>query len=187
MNSNTDLFIKTYIKNNQDKLCLYDICFNLIVTFFFYKEDIEYVYYFFFNKNIDINNLETKKLTTLQRQRLDQKFKSIVKSRYNYCVISGYHSMQCEIAHIIPFSQCNDIDKYNPNNGILLSCELHKLFDNGAFKIDPNTMQIEINETIDNIEELAIYKYKNKKINIHKSSIPFLHKLSINVNSSNII
>ena len=169
-----DTFIKNYIKENKEKKSLYEICNTLIVKYFFLLEDIEYVYSFFFDEDININDI---KLTSDKQKRLDSEFKNKVKQRYNKCIISGYNIRQCEVAHIIPFCKSNEIDKYNPNNGLLLSCELHKLFDEKVFKINPNTFEIEIDELIEDIKELAIYKYKNKKLDININSIPYLDKI----------
>ncbi len=39
-----------------------------------------------------------------------------------------------QAAHIKPYSKCdNDIDRYSENNGILLCCNHHKLYDRGFF------------------------------------------------------
>lgn len=169
-----DTFIKKYITENKDSKSLYEICNTLIVKYFFLLEDIEYIYSFFFDEDININDI---KLTSDKQNRLDSEFKNKVKEKYNRCIISDFNPRQCEVAHIHPFSKSNEIDKYNPNNGLLLSCELHKLFDDKVFKINPYTFEIEINESIEDIKELGIYKYKNKKLNIDTNSIPYLDKI----------
>ena len=45
-----------------------------------------------------------------------------------------------------PYSDCeNSNDKYDVNNGILLSATLHKAYDRNYFWIDENSCQIKIN------------------------------------------
>jgi len=117
------------------------------------------------------NNLEYEKYSNLKdsiyiisRQRnpiLQSKFRDKVINRFNKCIISDFHSDLCEASHIIPLSECENFDI---DNGLLLNCCLHKLFDNFHFSINPNTLMIEIYPKSKHIEYLE--QYKNKKINI---------------------
>jgi len=49
----------------------------------------------------------------------------------------------CEAAHIIPFSLSENFDI---NNGLLLNCILHKLFDKHYWSINPDSLCVEINK-----------------------------------------
>ena len=71
----------------------------------------------------------------------------------------GINSSLCDAAHILPYASCNNKkDKYNVNNGILLSATLHKAYDKNYFIINENSCKIEIlynNLKKDNIKELS--------------------------------
>ena len=85
------------------------------------------------------------------REKLLNKFDS-------KCALLGINSTLCDAAHILPYANCqNKKDKYNVNNGILLSATLHKAYDKNYFIINENTCKIEIlydNLKKDNIQEL---------------------------------
>ncbi|WP_186579755.1 HNH endonuclease [Aquibacillus kalidii] len=52
-----------------------------------------------------------------------------------------------EAAHIVPWSKCNDHEKLDVTNGILLCSNHHKLFDGGLITIDQDYV-IRVNSTI---------------------------------------
>ena len=101
--------------------------------------------------------------------RLHQsKFRQDIILRDKKCIISDADPIECEVAHIIPYSECNS---YSISNGILLNACLHKLFDKYLFSINPETSIIHIS----NINtDLSINMYKNKYINIDSSYKPNL-------------
>ena len=175
-NWGTDTFIKNYIIKNKSVKTTYEICYNLITNYFFSIEDIEYVYSFLLGDDINISELDCF-LNAETKQRLDKGFKERVVSYYGKCIISDYSFEECQVAHIIPFSKSNPIDKYNPNNALLLSNSIHYLMDTGYFTINPDTHEVEIDPHKKNIEMLSIYKYKNKKLNIKPESIPYLRRV----------
>jgi hypothetical protein len=115
------------------------------------------------------------KETEEKEKRLDQQtFKKDLVERYKKCIITGVTEIACEACHIIPFSECENNDKYNVNNGLLMRADLHKLFDSGYLKINPNTLQVEISN---NILDEEYQKYNGKKLNIHEKSIYFLNQI----------
>jgi putative restriction endonuclease len=57
----------------------------------------------------------------------------VYESKCAFCRISIPEVL--EAAHIIPWSQCNDDEKININNGILLCSNHHKMFDSGILII----------------------------------------------------
>jgi len=72
----------------------------------------------------------TGKLVEQQTKRQFQsKFKKQLEKTYKKCVISNRDMDLCEACHIIPFSESNNAQMYDVNNGLLLSSDLHKLFD----------------------------------------------------------
>ena len=82
----------------------------------------------------------------------------LIKKYDSKCALLGIHASLCDAAHILPYSECKSSqDKYDENNGILLSATLHKAYDKNYFWIDENTCQIKINYSAlkkDNIENL---------------------------------
>jgi hypothetical protein len=166
----TDEHLKHYIESNTT---LQDECIikNLIKTFKYNIEEIEFVYSIYFqDRDVDFETIMQK-----TNNRTDKTFKEDVKNRYNKCIVSDYHKKQCDVAHIKPFSECkSDYDRYNPNNGLLLSSDIHKQFDMYLFTIHPETFEIIINEDVEDIEDYSIYQYNKKILNINKSSSSYL-------------
>jgi len=74
-----------------------------------------------------------RKITTTKLQRDQANFRKLLLGFDRGCVITGEkNSVVLEAAHIIPVSDSGtDI----PSNGLILRCDLHKLFDSGAFAI----------------------------------------------------
>ncbi|VBB17659.1 HNH endonuclease [Yasminevirus sp. GU-2018] len=65
-----------------------------------------------------------------------QKFREIVVNRYKTCAVTGDNEIMCEACHIEPHAKSRNND---PDNGVLLTATLHKLFDNYLFTIDAET------------------------------------------------
>lgn len=121
----------------------------------------------------------------LQTQKSDEndsasKFREIIVNRDKYCIITGYHSAECDAAHIVPLAKCksNKITEYDPSNGILLTKSLHKLFDEYMFSINPETKKIIIGQKIrdEGIDKFTIGNYEGKKIEIPQQCIFYLKK-----------
>ena len=92
-----------------------------------------------------------------KRNRYLQKiYRKKLVQKYQKCAISNVHYKLCEACHILPYSQSKKKDKFNSNNGILLSSTLHKAFDRNYFTIDEKTCKTKIikkNLEKDNISE----------------------------------
>jgi len=114
--------------------------------------------------------------TEEKNKRKDQNsFKKSLIHRYGKCVISGSDEFVCEACHIIPFASCDNKDKYNVDNGILLRTDLHKLFDEKLLKIDPKTFCVIIHDSIlSNSKMHYCWDFNGMKININKNSKKFL-------------
>lgn len=81
--------------------------------------------------------------TKLERQQIE--FRKLLMHLDEKCVLTGESvKTVLEAAHIIPVSEGGpDI----PTNGIILRCDLHKLYDSGAFVIQTNgTIKVLNNE-----------------------------------------
>ena len=118
-------------------------------------------YLFYTLKNFDPTSIES---TEEKVKRKDDKFKEEVKKYYKNCVITSRSSKVCEVAHIKPFSESNSEEKYDPNNGLLLSADLHKLFDLKLLTIDSDTFELKLSDEILSDEEFKDYFQFNGKI-----------------------
>ena len=89
------------------------------------------------------------------------------------CVITGHNSECCEVSHIKPFYDCNNEEKYDKNNALLLSSSYHKLFVKYYWSINPKTKKIEIsNKVVDN--SFPIFLYKDKKIKLNEEQLQYM-------------
>lgn len=128
-------------------------------------------------KTIDLNKvIEQNKIFEYKEKRNDYFFKKNVIQRFQKCIISGNHKDECEVAHIFPFSKCNGEYfnwKYDEYNGLLLSANLHKLYDKGIFRINPETFKIEVKEDCKK-ENYSICQYDGNILNLHENHKKFL-------------
>ena len=119
------------------------------------------------HKNILI--LEGKEARYKQKE-----FREKVIKRYRNCIVTENKCIQeLEAAHIIPH---NDIKCCDLDNGILLEKNLHAIFDkpNYYWSINPETLKIEIKNTVKIEGKSSICKYNGKKIKVHNNSIKYL-------------
>jgi len=114
------------------------------------------------------------------KKRRDDKFKKDVKYRYNEsCIITGNDMDSCDIAHIVPFCDSTEFEKYDVDNGLILSKDLHALFDKNLLKINPDTLIIEISpEKLQN-KKNTCNQYHGLKINVNltKNTIQYLRRI----------
>ena len=80
----------------------------------------------------------------LIRINQDKFRKELIKLYDSSCVITKVSKFQA--CHIIPFSDSEATNKYSKYNGILLKADLHELFDDYIFSIEPNTHQVVFNK-----------------------------------------
>jgi len=93
----------------------------------------------------DIKKIESNKTTdpttvqALVNARIGQgKFGSDVREIWNHrCSVTGSSTQAAlEASHIKPWADSNDIQRLDPNNGLLLTANLHKLFDARLISFD---------------------------------------------------
>lgn len=116
-----------------------------------------------------------------KRVNRTDKFCSSVKKKDVTCVLSNIDPIQCECAHIVPlngeYGQLNYENPEtlnNPANGMLLSKELHYLFDSFIWSIEPTNYKVLEGIPIKykyNIVIASDYKDKNISINRYKTII----------------
>lgn len=98
-----------------------------------------------------------------------RKFRDKLVKKFNdKCALLGINSKLCEAAHIYPYADCKkNKDKYNVNNGILLSATLHKAYDRNYFLIDENSCKITIlyenlkKDNIDNLKDIGLNGFEH--------------------------
>ena len=156
-------------------------------------DDLQNTYIKLKNNNPDlINNInlffskyhnyipETSEIKEERIKRQDKEFRNKIIKKYNSkCAITGkdYNLGICEVAHIYPFSSSSEEEKYDSNNGILLCGYLHKWFDSGLMKINPETKCIELSDSIMSNDTVKEYhQFNNKKIKLNKENIRYLNK-----------
>ena len=116
---------------------------------------------------------------SINNARNDEEFKRAVRARFQSCIICGYEKSNCDVAHIYDFNKCrnNSDECYDPENGLLLCPNHHRLFDKGYLKFN------EIENPDKNIEVKIHYKvisteisYDNKRLKFTSKNIYYLRK-----------
>ena len=160
------------IKNN-----LIDNFLNLEEYFDNYKEKISLNFYKR-SLEFDFDNLELFKSAIeynmfvrglnfykQEKERYYQKkFSKKIFERDVKCIVVGKgNHVEFEACHIVPVSEGGD---YTESNGLLLTRNLHKLYDDYLFSIHPETFNI---EAISMNEEIigSIIDYLGKKVNLN--------------------
>lgn len=118
-------------------------------------------------KYIPENNIIEEKI----KRQYQYKFKKKLIKKYKQCIISNDDEDLCEAAHIIPYSESDLTNKYDVNNGLLLSSALHKMFDDYLFTIDKNE-RIILSNTIMNKKSYKNYhKYNKLQLNLNTETL----------------
>jgi superfamily II DNA or RNA helicase len=112
-------------------------------------------------KNIEIksNNQKNTYETTIKKRNTDKQSNfrnNLIKLYGEKCIITD-KKRPLEAAHIIPFCEDNNFDV---SNGLLMSCDMHKLFDTFDISINPDSMQVELSQELLDDDDYNIYKDK---------------------------
>ena len=114
---------------------------------------------------------------SVDRSNNQTKFRNDIIKRYKKCIISGNHPDICQASHIIPYSNSDLLNKYDIDNGLLLSSELHTLFDRKDLIINPETLIVKINEKyLTNNNILNIYNGKKINVELNSKTIEYLKR-----------
>lgn len=135
-----------------------------------------YEHYEFDNKIFDFitHDITLKKLVSDRKGQ--KKFKKKLIKRYNNkCVISNIPIIVSEAAHIIPFSLCKTNNKYDVNNGLLLSANLHKLFDGYKMSINNYGYVVFSHDVLSDKSYIDVHKYNNKFIKLNNKTMKNLN------------
>lgn len=112
--------------------------------------------YMFQYLHVDNDNKE------LRDKRTEQyKFKEKLIEKYNNCVITNDNTYFCQGCHIIPFSESKNFDI---NNGLLLSMNIHKMFDDHLVTIDSITKMVQFKDPKNYPHIEQYYNLYNQKV-----------------------
>jgi len=155
------------LQSNKDFVNKYE---ELIKLYPNEEDKIDLVFY-------DLYNFEYIKIDEKEK-RQDTIYRKKVIEKYNTCMITGKDIEVCQVAHILPFKDSNEEEKYDSENGFLLSADLHMLFDNKNFDLKINQDgYIIFSDNILNKKSMIEYnKYNNKKINLTEKNKYYLKK-----------
>ena len=121
----------------------------------------------------------TEETTEERIKRKDKYFRDRVIEKYKRCVITNKPLKYCQVAHIYPYALSDSIEKYDPDNALLLCADFHIGFDHTDtdFIINPNLKCIEISESILTDPTMSEYhKYHNQKIDLSDRNIYYLKR-----------
>jgi hypothetical protein len=130
-----------------------------------------------------IDDLNYKKTEQKKISREDTFFKLKVWERDQNCILCDSNSGDCyksafQVCHIYNFAECEtDIEKYDPDNGILLCGSMHIYFDN--YHLDFIVNETTVNAIFcEDMKNGSIYKkYNGKEMkNFTKGNLYYLEK-----------
>lgn len=127
--------------------------------------------YIFIIPTVDFGLLQTsyfekikakKDSESIQQRKGQNIWREELLSRDKSCVITKLEQ-ECvlEAAHIKPFIQCEDKEKFNTNNGVLLSATLHKFFDAGLISFSEKDGKLLVSDFLINSDKNWIIKNSN--------------------------
>jgi predicted restriction endonuclease len=113
--------------------------------------------------------------------RNDYVFKEGVKARFNKCIICRNDECleeYCEVAHILDFSNSNEYEKYDIDNGLYMCANYHILFDKHLLKLkiidyDKAFVSLEIDEKY---KDLKIYELHGLKLQLFSGNMNYINK-----------
>lgn len=129
------------IKDNNYVFMIPTVDFELLQTSYFEK----------------IKSKKDKK--SIQQRKGQNNWREKLLSRDKVCIITKLEQERVlEAAHIKPFIHCKDKEKFNTNNGLLLSATLHKFFDAGFISFSENDGKLLVSDFLINNDKKWIIK-----------------------------
>lgn len=122
----------------------------------------------------EIEEFLNKTIYKLNEDRNQDKLRKQLILRDKGCIVSNKHYNMCEVAHIHPFKDSTENEKYDINNVMLLGSDIHKIFDKYLWSINPDTYQIELSEKCRNEESYQMNPYDKKQLYLPKEMRPYL-------------
>lgn len=146
LNKNPKEF-KIYLKNKEDVIKIVELLFIRKLKINIYNfEDInnfehnEILKTFEKFKKNENRIIETVKKTLTIYRTGQQKYRNTLLQKWNFCCsVTGINEpLILKASHIKPFSESNDYEKYDVENGLLLNPNLDSLFDLNLISFDEN-------------------------------------------------
>ncbi len=130
-----------------------------------------------------------------KKYKYKNKTYDLVERRTDQCLLRKYlidnHEHRCkfckkeyplcilEAAHIKPFSDSNQYEKYDTNNVLFLCSICHKLYDNGLITINSKHIQMSSSLNHDHLKNLYMHK-----VDISNNNIKYFNYHNINIYKS---
>lgn len=131
---------------------------------------------------LDIKEIKGKDREVLVKARVNQGvFRERLLCRYKKCCLCGVSDERfLRASHIKPWSVCNEDEKLNPNNGLLLCPNHDALFDGGWITFDDEG-NIEISENLSDIDKMFLNVRPDMKMVVREKNKYYLkyHKEAI--------
>ena len=105
------------------------------------------------------------------KRQYQYKFRKELEKRYKKCIISKKSVTVCEACHIIPFSKSDNNQVYDINNGLLMSADLHKLFDKYIISINNDGKVVFANNLLKDKSYKEFRRYNNVEVNLNKETM----------------
>ena len=154
-------------KNNFNNLEKYFDNYNEKLSINFYKRANEFGFnnIELFKSAVEYNMLVKGLIFYKEKKerKYQKKFSKKIFKRDVKCIVVGKgNRVEFEACHIVSVENCGD---YTESNGLLLTRNLHNLYDEYLWSINPDTLCI---EAISTNEEIigSIVNYLGKKVNI---------------------
>lgn len=125
------------------------------------------------NKPDDINQTESEVFSTT---RIGQgRYREQLLKLWNYrCPLSGISQLEVLLAsHIKPWAYCNNVERLDSNNGLILSANFDKLFDTGLITFS-DSGNIIISSTIENKDLTRLSLNKDLKLCLNTSQKKYM-------------
>ena len=124
---------------------------------------------------VDSKNLKGEERTAVIKRRVNQgKFRDILLKKHRKCCLCGVSSRDLLIAsHIKPWSESEDEEKLNSNNGFLMCPNHDALFDKGYISFNKNG-EIMISDKLSESDRLCMNIDDSMKIELNAENKKFL-------------
>lgn len=169
MNHIDDIYdsVENELKNNFYN---FDNVFNKLKNENYDEEDLNLIFYDF----NQIYNNDSKTFESREKRINQDKFREKIIKRDKCCILSNSHPDMCEACHIIPYSESNEEQKYDINNGILLERGLHSLFDKYLWSINRESYVIISEKILNNPQYNLINIYNKIKLQLNEKQLDYL-------------
>ena len=116
------------------------------------------------------NLSETEKKTIIMARVGQGRYRDNLMKKYNYqCVVTGIDTSKLLIAsHIKPWRVCNNDERIDTENGLLLSANMDRLFDSGLITFTTGGQMI-ISPFVGKANESRLHIFKGMKVDLQST------------------